>query len=94
MVGDFSSLRVVFDVIEHAFCEVVEGDALHEASGDDSICIDILSEDWNSGADNLGNSGKRHLSASDRAFLHSGQACDGVEFPKIRLGRCHEKPLT
>lgn len=61
VVGDLASLGVILNVVEHPFRKVIEGDALHEASGDDAIGVDIVAEDGNSGASDLGNNRKRHV---------------------------------
>ena len=57
VIGDFAGLGIIFDVVEHAFGEVVESDALHEASWDDAVGVDIVTENRNGGAGDLGNSG-------------------------------------
>lgn len=61
VIGLLSSLGIVLHVVEHAFREVVEGDALHETGRNDAVSIDIDSWDGNGGAADLGDFWKCHL---------------------------------
>ena len=61
MVGLLTSDGVDLHIVEHAFCKVVEGDALQETSRDDAIGVNIGAWDRNSSSSDLSNDWKGHL---------------------------------
>ena len=61
MVGFFTSCGIHFHIIEHTLRQIVKGDALHEAGGNNTIRVDIYTRDRDSSSRNLSNDRKGHL---------------------------------